>query len=119
MKAIDRFLWMVKGVRVLPPEPDEPHTKGGCFESDLRVILGEVAQRASDDLKEAMKRGEERPKKRNRVITTTDLYDRKGKVITTNDGPRIRLIDDPIPGLDPARLTLRERWRRLWGKGRV
>ncbi len=112
MRAIDRFLWMVRGVRWLPPEPDEPHTKGGCFESDLRIIQGEAVRRASDDLKDAVKRGDERPKKI-KVITTSDLYERHA------DEPRIRLIDDPIPGLDPARLTLRERWRRLWGKGKA
>ena len=112
MRAIDRFLWMVKGVRWLPPEPDEPHTKGGCFESDLRVILGEAAKRASADLTEAVSRGDKRAKK-SKVITTSDLYERGA------DAPKIRLIDDPIPRLDAVRLTLRERWRRLWGKGRV
>lgn len=112
MRAIDRFLWMVKGVRVLPPELDEPHTKGGCYESDLKFILGEAARRASDDLKDAGKRGDERPKKI-KVITTSDLYERHA------DAPRIRLIDDPIPKLDAVRLTLRERWRRLWGKGKA
>jgi len=108
MRGIDRFLWAVKGVRWLPSDSEarEQREEGRAY--DEQFIRGEAARRLSEDLGEAIRQGDKKAKK-------------KRGVVTTSDGPRVHLFDDPAPVFrsEPAVLSLRERWRRLWGKGRA
>jgi len=105
MNAIERFVLFVKGKRAAAMQQDDDDRRWPWWADDeedpsFKVIRGEARQRASDDLQEAMAKGEAQPRKRLGVITTG-------------------MIGGPTPGPskeaepEPEKETLREKWRRL------
>jgi len=112
MNTLRRFVLFVKGQRAAAMQQDDDDRPWPWWADDeedpsFRVIREEARRRASDDLQEAMAKGEARPQKRLGVITTSNMGGREA------EGPAFHSLTEPEPR--PATETLRDRWRR-WSK---
>ena len=110
MNAMKRFILAVRGIRA--PHVQDNDDRWPLWADDeedpsFRIIREEAQRRASDDLQEAMARGEAQPRKRLGVITTSNMGGRKA------EGPAFHSLTEPESR--PAKETLRDRWRR-WSK---